>query len=119
MKYLKKTFTILKLLAVLIVIVFSIYRAALASKVAELDEVSDLIFNEGYGAADVFEIVNGVHYENLAEKWGAPDGERSGPRGDFWNIGTNKQIIVYYDGDGCVRNVRINKIETDTETDGN
>ena len=115
--YLKKIKITFKLLVLFIVIAFSIYRAAVASKVAGIDEVSNLVFNEGYSAPDVFEMVNGVYYENLAEKWGEPDGKLSDIRGDFWIIGNNKQIIVYYDSEGCVRNVRIDNIKTDT--DGN
>lgn len=110
MRKIKTTF---KLLVLFIVIVFSIYRA----KVAGLDEVSELVFNKGYGAVEIFEMVNGVYYENLAEKWGEPDGKLSGFWGDIWYVGNNKQIIVYYDSDGCVENVRIDNIKTDT--DGN
>lgn len=105
--YLKKIKITFKLLALLTVIVFSIYRVAAASKVAGLDEISN------YSAPEIFEMVNGVYHENLAEKWGEPDGTLSGFWGDFWNIGNNKQIIVYYDSDGCVNNVKIDNIEAD------
>lgn len=119
----KKTFKILKLSALLIVFAVLIYRAAKISKVAELDEVSDLVFNKGYSAAKVLEMLNGVYGENLADKWGKPDEKLSRPRGDIWNIGNNKQIIVYYSSDGYVENVKIVDIETDTdkntETDEN
>lgn len=107
----KKTFKILKLLAVLIVFVVLIYRSATASKVAKLDEVSDLVFNEGYSAAKVLKMLNGVYCEDLADKWGKPDEKLSRPRGNVWNIGNDKQIIVYYSSDGYVENVIIDDID--------
>lgn len=115
MLYLKKTLTVLKLLALLIVFVVLIYRNVTVSKVAELDEVSKLIVSEEYGAAKVLEMLDGVYYENLAEKWGEPDGKLSGVRGDIWNIGNDRQIIVYYNSDGYVKNVRIDDVKADTD----
>lgn len=111
----KNPLKILKWLAVLIVYGVLIYRSATASKVAELDKVSDLVFNKEYNAAKVLEMLNGVYYENLADKWGKPDASRH--PGDAWNIGNNKQIIVYYDSYGYVKNVKIVDIEADTDKD--
>ena len=45
--FLKNPLKILKLLAVIVVFVVLIYRAVTVSKVAELDKVSDLVFNNG------------------------------------------------------------------------
>ena len=111
----KNPLKILKLLAVIVVFVVLIYRAVTVSKVAELDKVSDLVFNNVYSAAKVLEMLDGVYYENLADKWGKPDASRH--PGDVWNIGNNKQIIVYYDGYGYVKNVKIVDIETDENND--
>lgn len=115
MLYLRKISAILKLSALLIVFVILIYRNAAISKVAELDEISKLVFNNGYNAAKVLEMLDGVYYENLAEKWGAPDGKLSDTWGDIWDIGNDKQIIVYYSSDGYVKNVRIDNIDIDSE----
>lgn len=82
-----------------------------------LDEVADLVFNEGYGEEEVLEIVNGVYYEDLEERWGEHGG-LSGFWGDTWvieNGGNKKQIIVYYNRDGNAEHVRIGDIEPDTE----
>lgn len=77
---------------------------------AKLDEVSNLIFNEGYGSAEVLEMLQDVYYENLAAQWGAPDTMLSGFWGDGWiidNGGKSKQIIVYYNEDGYALHVKI------------
>ncbi len=111
----KNPLKILKWSAVIIVFGVLLYRAATISKVAELDEVSDFVFKHGYSAAKVLEMLNGVYYENLADKWGKPDASRH--PGDVWNIGNNKQIIGYYDGYGYVKNVKIVDIEADTDKD--
>lgn len=115
MLYLKKISAILKLSALLIVFVVLIYRNVTISKVAELDEISDFVINNGYNAAKILEMLDGVYHENLTEKWGKPDGKLSDTRGDIWNIGNNKQIIVYYSGDGYVKNVRIDDVKADTD----
>ena len=109
--YLKKILTVL-----IACIIFSSCKATNASKLAKLDEVSDLVFNKGYGAEEVLEIVNGVYYEDMAAEWGEPSGGLSGFWGDIWSItdGENKKIIiVYYNSDGFVEHVKIDDIETD------
>ena len=94
MLYLKKISAILKLSALLIVFVVLIYRNVTISKVAELDEISDFVINNGYNAAKILEMLDGVYHENLTEKWGKPDGKLSDTRGDIWNIGDNNQIVT-------------------------
>ena len=111
----KNPLKILKWLAVLIVFIVLIYRSAKASKIAELDEISNLVFNKGYSAAKVLEMVNGVYSEDLADKWGEPGEKPSRFQGDIWNIGNNKKITVYYDRYGYVENVIIDDIEADTD----
>lgn len=59
---------VLKLLALLIVFVILIYRSVTVSKVAELAEISNLVLNKGYGAAKIFEMLDGVYYKSLEEK---------------------------------------------------
>lgn len=81
-----------------------------------LAEISDLVFNKGYGEEEVLEIVNGVYYEDLEERWGEHGG-LSGFWGDTWEIendGNKKQIIVYYDSNGNVENVVIKETEKGT-----
>lgn len=80
----------------------------------ELDEVSNLVFNEGYGETEVLEMVDGVYYKDIAAEWGEPNGGLSGFWGDIWLIndsGMKKQIIVYYNSDGFAEHVIIDDIE--------
>ena len=103
-----------KFLTVLIAIMMSSCKAP---NIAELDEVSDLVFNKGYGEEEVLEIVNGVYYEDLAERWGEHGG-LSGFWGDIWvieNGESKKQIIVYYNSDGFAEHVIIDDIKSNTE----
>lgn len=100
-----------KILTVLIAIVISSCKA---SAMKELDEVSQLVFNEGYGETEVLEMVDGVYYKDIAVKWGEPSGGLSGFWGDSWLIndgGRKKQIIVYYNSDGFAEHVIIDDIE--------
>lgn len=82
-----------------------------------LAEISDLVFNKGYGEEEVLEIVNGVYYEDLEERWGE-HGMLSGFWGDIWGIendGSIKQITVYYNRDGYAEHVVINDVEPRNE----
>ncbi|MDE7289591.1 MAG: hypothetical protein K2N71_08860 [Oscillospiraceae bacterium] len=108
-----------KILTVLIAcIILSSCKANNASKLVKLDEVSDLVFNKGYGEAEVLEMVKGVYYEDMAAEWGARSGVLSGFWGDIWSItdGENrKRIIVYYNSDGYAEHVKIDNVEADTD----
>lgn len=108
-----------KILAVIIAcIVLSSCKANKAFELVRLAEVSDLVFNKGYGAEEVLEMVNGVYYEDIAAEWGEPNGGLSGFWGDIWlinNDGKKKQIIVYYNSDGYAEHVIIDDIETDNK----
>lgn len=106
-----------KILTVLIACILLSSCNSDKTSVAELDEVSDLVFNKGYGEKEVLEIVNGVYYEDLEEHWGEHGG-LSGFWGDIWvieNGGSKKQIIVYYNRDGFAEHVIIDDIKSDTE----
>ena len=75
------------------------------------------MFDEGYSQSDVLEIIRGVNYEDLADRWG-DHGFLSGFWGDVWSIGsgsTKKQIIVYYNSDGYPEYVLIDDVEADTD----
>ncbi len=91
MLYLKKILTVL-----IACIIFSSCKANNASKLVKLDEVSDLVFDNGYGETEVLEIVNGVYYEDIAAEWGEPNGGLSGFWGDIWVItdGENRKMII-------------------------
>lgn len=105
-----------KFLTVLIAIMMSSCKAP---NIAELDEVSDLVFNKGYGEKEVLEMVNGVYYEDLEERWGEEYFGLSGMFGDTWSIydsdGSRKQITVYYNSDGFAVHVVINDVEPHNE----
>lgn len=50
----------------------------------------------------------GISREELLSIWGEPDGTLSGFWGDIWQLDneTDKSIIVYYDNDGIVENIK-------------
>ena len=107
--YLKKILTVL-----IACIILSSCKADNASKFVKIDEVSNLVFNKGYGAEEVLEMVKGVYYEDIAAEWGARSGVLSGFWGDIWSIndGENrKRIIVYYNSSGFAEHVIIDDIE--------
>lgn len=107
-----------KILMVLIICVLLSSCKAENTSALGLDEVSELVFNRGYGAEDVLEIINGVYYEDLAERWG-DHGELSGLWGDIWSISDGerkKQIIVYYNSGGFAEHIIIDDVE-EKETD--
>lgn len=98
-------------------LVLSSCNAATASDIVSLDEVSRLVFDEGYSQSDVLEMIRGVNYEDLADRWGE-HGFLSGFWGDVWSIydGNNKkQIIVYYNSDGYPEYVKIDDVEANTD----
>lgn len=51
----------------------------------------------------------GISREDLLAIWGEPDGHLSGFWGDTWQLDNEKgeHIIVYYDKDGIVENVKV------------
>lgn len=103
-----------KILTVLIAcVLLSGCNSGKTSSPETLAEISDLVFNKGYGEEEVLEIVNGVYYEDLEERWGEHGG-LSGFWGDIWvieNDGNKKQIIVYYNRDGNAEYVLIDDVE--------
>lgn len=106
-----------KILTVLIACILLSSCNSDKTSVAELDEVSDLVFNKGYGEEEVLEMVDGVYYEDLEEHWGEHGG-LSGFWGDIWvieNGESKKQIIVYYNSDGFAKHVIIDDIKSNTE----
>lgn len=69
----------------------------------ELGEVS------GYTQERLEEKLVGLPKEELYRSWGEP--VLSGFWGDIWNLSdeTNQQVIIYYNGDGIVERVLVDK----------
>ena len=74
-----------------------------------LKQVSGLVSEKGYDEDDFKEKLAGQSREDMIDLWGEPDGMLSGFWGDTWNLAddTNQQIILYYDRDGIVEDVRL------------
>lgn len=72
-----------------------------------LKEINGLVTEKGYTENDCLEELSGRHEKEMAAAWGEPDGMLSGFWGDIWYLSDDKQIIVYYDKDGAVENIRI------------
>ena len=58
---------------------------------------------------DVLEALDGRPRDDIVEAWGEPDGMLSGFWGDTWHFGEGdgRIVVVYYDRDGLVENVKI------------
>lgn len=53
-------------------------------------------------------LFSGMPREDIHEAWGEPDGMLSGLWGDIYKIpDSDRQIIVYYDADGLISNIKI------------
>ena len=61
------------------------------------------------GQEELDEKLIGISREDLLAIWGEPDGHLSGFWGDTWQLDNEKgeHIIVYYDKDGIVENVKV------------
>lgn len=77
--------------------------------ITNIIEISGLVAEKGYAEEDFQDELLGQHRENIIHAWGDPDGMLSGFWGDIWYLSdeSNKQIILYYDKDGIVENIRI------------
>lgn len=55
----------------------------------------------------------GLPQEEIHDSWGNPDGHLSGFLGEIWTLDNedNIQIIIYYDNDGLVEHIKINKLK--------
>lgn len=77
----------------------------------EVDSVDTPELNEifNYTQEQLEEKLLGLSEEDMHNSWGEPDGMLSGFWGDIWHLSdeSNKQIILYYDKDGTVENIRI------------
>lgn len=78
----------------------------------ELSEVSGLVTEKGYTQEEIEEKLKGELRDNILVSWGEPDGMLSGFWGDIWFLDAekDKKIILYYDTEGYVENVRIGSV---------
>lgn len=77
-----------------------------------LDLVRELVLTdsrEEYIAA----LLSEVTCDELVAEWGEPDGMLFGMYGYIWNLDGTHYIVVYFDGNSMVEDVRINKTETE------
>lgn len=103
-----------KLLIFVSIFIFTLCVTSCSNKSGTADilgiaEISELITEKGYTEEDFQEELSGQHRDNIIHVWGEPDGMLSGFWGDIWHLSdeNNQKIILYYDKDGVVENVRI------------
>lgn len=77
--------------------------------IINIREISGLVTEDGYTEDDFQEELFGQYREDIIGVWGEPDGMLSGFWGDIWHLSdeSNKQMIIYYDKDGMVEDIRI------------
>ncbi len=82
-------------------------------QLVSLQEVSQLVLEQGYTAGQILERLQGASTEQLQKQWGEPDGVLSGMWGDIWRLGEQEEriIIVYYDAEGLAETVIIQERE--------
>lgn len=78
-----------------------------SDNILTLKEINSLVTEKEYTGKNCLKDLSGQHEEEIAAVWRKPDGMLSGFWGDIWHLNDDKQIIVYYDKDGVVENVRI------------
>lgn len=77
--------------------------------VLDIAEISGLVTEKGYTEEDFQDELLGKNRDSIINAWGEPDGMLSGFWGDIWLLSdeSDKQIILYYDQDGIIENIRI------------
>lgn len=77
--------------------------------VLDKGELGTLVEEEGYTEEQVLEKLAGKSWEDMEKAWGEPDGMLSGFWGNVWHFGEGDgwMVVVYYDRDGLVQDVRI------------
>ena len=87
------------------------YRFMSTKDVVQLKEVSGLVLEKGYDSEDIKELLEGIPQKKMHAKWGNPDGHLSGFWGEIWFLNEEKdgRITLYYDEDGKVEDVIVDK----------
>ena len=87
------------------------YRFMSTKDVVQLKEVSGLVLEKGYDSEDIKELLEGIPQKKMHAKWGNPDGHLSGFWGGIWFLNEEKdgRITLYYDADGKVEDVIVDK----------
>lgn len=87
------------------------YRFLNTKDVVQLKEVSGLVLEKGYDSEDIKELLEGIPRKKMHAKWGNPDGHLSGFWGEIWFLNQEKdgRITLYYDADGKVEDVIVDK----------
>lgn len=77
--------------------------------VLDIAEISGLVTEKGYTEEDFQDELLGKNRDSIINAWGEPDGMLYGFWGDIWLLSdeSDKQIILYYDQDGIIENIRI------------
>lgn len=80
-----------------------------SADVLDIAEISGLVTEKGYTEEDFQDELLGKNRDSIINAWGEPDGMLSGFWGDIWLLSdeSDKQIILYYDQDGIIENIRI------------
>ena len=87
------------------------YRFMSTKDVVQLKEVSGLVLEKGYDSEDIKELLEGIPQKKMHAKWGNPDGHLSGFWDEIWFLNEEKdgRITLYYDEDGKVEDVIVDK----------
>lgn len=68
-------------------------------KIFQLDEVSALISEKGYGHEEFTQALAGRDREDIVDAWEEPNARFSGMYGDIWMTGEDLWVVLYYDRD--------------------
>lgn len=71
-------------------------------------DIADISKLKGYTEEELQDALMGKDRDDIVDAWGEPDGMLSGFWGDIWSLSDdNRQIILYYNGDGNVEHVKV------------
>ena len=87
------------------------YRFISTTDIVQLQEVYGLVLEKGYDSEDIEEMLEGIPQKKIHAKWGSPNGHLSGFWGEIWFLNQEKdgRIALYYDADGKVEDVVVDK----------
>lgn len=106
----KRIIVVCVLLVIGIGVIFG-YRFMSLKHIVQIEEISGLVLEKGYDSENIREMLEGIPQKKILAKWGNPDGHLSGFWGEIWFLNEEKdgRITLYYDADGKVEDVVVDK----------
>lgn len=93
----------------------NVYKIELLGELGiDIPELQNVV---NYTEERLTNLLQGMSDADLVAQWGEPDSSLSGLYGDVWNIDDTATIIVYYDADLIIQEVKLSNINIGNEID--